>query len=204
MDITIEGLGKRYNYDWIFRNLNYSFNANTDYAIVGSNGSGKSTFVKILSSFILPTEGKIIYTSDGVLVEPEKVYSHIVFSAPYLELIEEFTLREVFHFHFKFKKPLLGLNEFAERSRLASALNKQIKFFSSGMKQRLKLGLSFFSDCEVLFLDEPTSNLDSQGVEWYKEEVSKLIGKKMIFICSNQKHEYDFCKNILNIEKLSF
>ena len=77
--------------------------------------------------------------------------------------------------------------------------DKLISNFSSGMKQRLKLGLAFFSESSIAFLDEPTSNLDEKGVNWYLENVREILNKKLVFISSNQKHEYDFCSELIHI-----
>jgi ABC-type multidrug transport system ATPase subunit len=82
---------------------------------------------------------------------------------------------------------------------LDNARNKLIKYFSSGMKQRLKLALAFCSDTPMLMLDEPTSNLDSQGVEWYLSLVQRYAANRLTIICSNQEHEHSFCKHQLNI-----
>ncbi|HJP63705.1 MAG TPA: ATP-binding cassette domain-containing protein, partial [Mucilaginibacter sp.] len=77
--------------------------------------------------------------------------------------------------------------------------NKAIRYFSSGMKQRLKLALAFCSDTPMLMLDEPTSNLDKQGVEWYLGLVQQFAEGRLTIICSNQEHEYNFCKHRLDI-----
>jgi ABC-type multidrug transport system ATPase subunit len=202
MIIKVDGLGKRYNYDWIFKNLNYEFKTGNEYAVIGPNGSGKSTIAKVISAFTPPTEGKVIYQVEDKVIQAEEVYKHISFAAPYLELIEEFTLKELYDFHFKFKRTLLSFESFVERLKLQHSINKQIKFFSSGMKQRVKLGFAFYSQSELLILDEPTSNLDHQGFSWYLKEVRELIGSRIIVICSNQENEYDFCKHYLKVDSL--
>jgi ABC-type multidrug transport system ATPase subunit len=202
MEVTVQGLGKRFNYEWIFRNLNYHFLEASNSAIIGSNGSGKSTLAKILAGYTPCSEGVITYRLNNKEVLPEKIFEHVSYSAPYLELIEEFTLKELFNFHFKFKKPLLKFEEFSDKLKLTKAADKEIRFFSSGMKQRIKLGFAFFSDCKLMILDEPTANLDSQGIEWYKSEILAIIGTRTTIICSNQEMEYEFCTNFINVEKL--
>jgi len=122
-------------------------------------------------------------------------------AAPYLELIEEFTLTEVIDFHFKFKryKPGIDKNEVISLLGMENNKNKLIRYFSSGMKQRLKLALAFCSDTPMLMLDEPTSNLDTQGVDWYLNLVEQFAQNRLTIVCSNQEHEYGFCKEQLNI-----
>src|SRR5690606_34997503 len=90
--------------------------------------------------------------------------------------------------------------EIAKIMYLEKSMNKQILYFSSGMKQRLKLGLCFFSDVPLLLLDEPVSNLDKTGIAWYQHLIQAYGSNKTIFICSNDSREYDFCDRVLHIE----
>jgi ABC-type multidrug transport system ATPase subunit len=148
------------------------------------------------------SEGVIEYSIDTKKIEVDNFYKHLIIAAPYLELIEDFTLTELLEFHVKFKplKNNLSIPEFIDFIELPKAKNKELKFFSSGMKQRVKLGLAFQSDCEILMLDEPTSNLDAQATDWYLRNVQEYSKNRLLFICSNQPAEYQFCKNILNIQ----
>ena len=201
MNITLQNMGRRFNRDWIFRGVDHTFTIGESYAILGPNGSGKSTLLQVLNGSLTPSEGTISYNYDGKPVEAEKIFEHLSLAAPYLELIEEFTLAEMIDLHFKFKPYKAGMNNNAVIDLLAmqSSKNKLIKYFSSGMKQRLKLALAFCSDTALLMLDEPTSNLDTQGVDWYLGLVEKYALNRLTIICSNQAHEYGFCRNILNI-----
>ncbi|MCX2742820.1 ABC transporter ATP-binding protein [Mangrovivirga sp. M17] len=200
--ISCENISKKYLRQWIFRDLSYTFESGKSYAITGNNGSGKSTLIKILSGAILPTNGKISYLKeDGDSIHEDKVYEQIVYAAPYFDLIEEFTLLEALEFHFSFKPVVenINLKELPEKMLLDGAQNKAIKHFSSGMKQRLKLGLAFYSDVPVMFLDEPCSNLDETGINWYKNEILKIHNQRLIIVSSNQKFEYEFVDFVLNV-----
>ena len=202
MNILAEDLGKKYFKEWIFRRFSYSFESGKAYAITGPNGSGKSTLLKTLSGNIPATEGLITYKSESKDIHPDYWPRHLSFAAPYLEVVEEFTLSELLNFHFSFKKsafPAENKDDFAEQIYLQDALQKQIKYFSSGMKQRLKLGLAFFSDTPVLLLDEPTSNMDVKGVDWYLGQIEEIKKNRLILVCSNQEHEYQFCNFRLDI-----
>ena len=77
--------------------------------------------------------------------------------------------------------------------------NKLIRYFSSGMKQRVKLALAFCADTPLLMLDEPTANLDAQGSNWYLQLIEQFAAGRLTIICSNQPNEYAFCKNRLNL-----
>ncbi len=201
MEIEATGLGKKFQKNWIFRDLNYQFNASNSYAVTGHNGSGKSTFLQVLIGFVPPNEGQTIFKLNGEILPTEKLVEHFDIVTPYLELVEEFTLEEFLKFHFKFKslKDQISIDSFIEKIYLEKDRDKEIKFFSSGMKQRLKLGLGFFSNSELLLLDEPTTNLDEKGTEWYLENVKDVIQNKLVLISSNQKHEYEFCNEVIHI-----
>jgi ABC-type multidrug transport system ATPase subunit len=199
--ISLQNIGRRFNHDWIFRGVDHTFSDNKTYAILGPNGSGKSTLLQVLNGSLAPSAGQLDYFYKATAVEISEVYKHLSLAAPYLELIEEFTLGEVIDFHFKFKSYKAGIdkNGVIELLAMNSNKNKMIRYFSSGMKQRLKLALAFCSDTPMLMLDEPTSNLDTQGVDWYLSLVQKFAANRLTIICSNQEHEYSFCDERLNI-----
>ncbi|SFG33463.1 ABC transporter ATP-binding protein [Pontibacter chinhatensis] len=201
MLVNLTDLGKRYNYEWIFRNLTYTFESGTSYAILGHNGSGKSTLLTIIAGHNLESEGQLQYTFSGKTVAQDQVYRHLSLTAPYLELVEEFTLLELIDFHSRFKPLRQNLNkeQLVDRMGLQRSKNKFVKDFSSGMKQRLKLGLAIYSDSAMLLLDEPTTNLDQEGVAWYQEHVSQNKTNRLILVGSNIQHEYSFCDVQLRI-----
>ncbi len=202
MKIILEQIGRRFNRDWIFKNLNYTFESGKSYAILGANGSGKSTLLQVISGSLTSSEGKLNYTNNGVQIDIENVFPELSIAAPYLDLIEEFSLNEHIDFHFQFKNYRDGY----DKRTLIALLNllhsehKALKNFSSGMKQRVKLALAFCSDTKVLLLDEPTSNLDQQGIEWYLSLIKQFSTDRLVIVCSNQEHEYAFCNDILSVE----
>jgi ABC-type multidrug transport system ATPase subunit len=203
MQISLQHIGKSYNEDWIFRKLDYQFLSNTAYAVLGANGSGKSTLLKLIAGHLLPSEGSIIYTGQDGIIASENIFRSVSIAAPYLELIEEFTLSEVIVFHQRFKtfRNQLNQEEVLAHMDLEGAQNKILKHFSSGMKQRVKLALAILSSSEILLLDEPTSNLDKKGIEWYKALMAVHSDQRITLVCSNQQQqEYAFCAEFLNIE----
>ena len=199
--IALQDTGRRFNRDWIFRGVNYMFNSGSSYAVLGPNGSGKSTLLQVINGSLGPSAGEIKYSLNGDAISQENVFQYLSLAAPYLELIEEFTLSEMIDFHFKFKSYLPGVDKdiLLILLDLPTAHNKQIKYFSSGMKQRLKLILAFCADTPLLMLDEPCSNLDMQGVDWYRNLVARFCVNRLTIVCSNQLYEYDFCEHQLLI-----
>lgn len=201
MLIRAEKLGKRFNREWIFRNLDMTFDTGKSYAITGPNGSGKSTLLQVLSGIMPHSEGQLQYLKGKMMVLPEDYYKYLSMATPYMELIEEFTLEEMVNFHLKFKKfrNEITASEFYSKTLLHSSIKKEIRYFSSGMKQRVKLGLAMYSDSDILLLDEPTTNLDNQGTDWYLSEIKNHLKDRIVIVCSNQRYEYDFCDEIMEM-----
>ena len=200
MNISLHNIGRRFNKEWIFKNITYNFSAGQHYAVLGPNGSGKSTLLSILLGNLTPSEGEIAH-SNPQNIPIENIYQYISLAAPYLDLVEEFTLQETIDFHFQFKAYADGLNASAvlDLLGLEKSHDKALKHFSSGMKQRTKLALACCTNAPILVLDEPTSNLDAQGIDWYFTLIEKFAADKMVLVGSNQQHEYAFCKHQLNI-----
>ncbi|HEX6893281.1 MAG TPA: ATP-binding cassette domain-containing protein [Chryseolinea sp.] len=190
--ISVQQLGKKFNREWIFRNFSHSFHSGEVYAVTGPNGSGKSTLMQILWGQMPPSTGVINYKVSGAELLQEDFYKYITVATPYLDLIDEFTLEEQLRFHFKLKPCRYKMTEveIMERMYLAHARDKQLSNFSSGMKQRVKLALAFFSKADVIFLDEPGTNLDNTAFDWYTRELQALPSECLVFIASNQPSEY--------------
>lgn len=202
MKIKLQEASKRFQYEWIFRNLNLELNQGDSLAITGGNGSGKSTLLKCISGSIPFSSGKMTFESEGKLISESDWYKYLAISAPYLELPEEFSLIELINFHFKFKSPLNQIQpkELIEILYLDQHIAKPVSQFSSGMKQRLKLGIALFSDVPVILLDEPTSNLDKKGIAWYTDLIQNFQKERILIVCSNEPREYEFCEQKLALE----
>jgi ABC-type multidrug transport system ATPase subunit len=204
MIIFASNLGKKFRNEWIFRNLDLTWQSGQSYTLTGANGSGKSTLLQVLAGFIPANEGEVLFAQsiDTTPLESEDMYRQVVIASPYLELVEEFTLEELLLFHQRLKpfRAGISLNDFMEFVQLEKSRHKFIKYFSSGMKQRLKLGLAFLSDCPILMLDEPTANLDKEATAWYLRNVEVYAQDRLLVIASNQNYEYEFCANIFRMQ----
>jgi ABC-type multidrug transport system ATPase subunit len=199
MRITLIDAGKRFNRDWIFRHLHYEFIQGHTYAITGPNGSGKSTLLQAIGGAIGISEGKTLYQEPETAVE--HVFRHISIAAPYLELIEEMTATEFLRFHQSFKPllPSCTIKDILSRVGLESAAHKQIRYYSSGMRQRARLAQAIFSDTPVILLDEPCTNLDSEGISLYRQLIKDHCMGRLVIVSSNDTQEYDFCETVLSI-----
>ncbi len=202
MKIILTNAGKRFSREWIFRNLNYEFSHDKSYAITGINGSGKSTLLQAISSGLTLNKGDVTWQLNESFLKPEDVHQHISFAAPYFELIEEMTAKEFLLFHTKFKSFInnFSVEEILNKAQLQNAANKQIRFYSSGMKQRLKLAQAIFSNTSFVLLDEPCTNLDESGFNLYYDWVDNFCKNRLLIISSNDTNEYKFCNEQLNIQ----
>ncbi len=201
MKVTLANIGKKFNRQWIFKDIDWEFKLNETVALVGNNGSGKSTLLQIIYNFQTYSKGSILYELDGKVLREEELVGKISLAAPYLELLEDFTLMEMLTFHFNMisVQPEITLASMLEACGLVGQENKPVKYFSSGMKQRLKLAMAIFAQTPLLLLDEPCSNLDEQGINWYRDLMKTQLGKRTILIASNQSFEYDFCDAELSL-----
>ena len=200
MKITLIDAGKRFNRDWIFRHLNYEFQTGHSYAITGPNGSGKSTLLQSIAGAIAISEGDIRY-DNGAPIAPEQAYRHLSLAAPYLQLVEEMTVTEFLDFHAAFKPLLPGITaaSIIRRVGLEAAAHKQMRYYSSGMKQRVRLAQALFSDCTLVLLDEPCTNLDTEGIDLYRELIAQYTTGRLVIVSSNDVQEYEFCKERIDI-----
>ncbi|OYU96461.1 MAG: ABC transporter ATP-binding protein [Bacteroidetes bacterium B1(2017)] len=201
MKISLNDIGKKFNRQWVFKGISYTFHSGSATALVGNNGSGKSTLLQIIDNYQTYSRGSISYVLKGEVISEENLVGKIALAAPYLELLDDFTLLEMLRFHFTIM-PLqegITLAHMINSCGLNGQENKYIKHFSSGMKQRLKLVMAIYADTPVLLLDEPCSNLDEQGIAWYRNLVQTQLGKRTLLIASNQLFEYDFCEAKLSI-----
>lgn len=202
MKIKLEQVGKKYIHEWVFRKFSYIFEKNNIYAIVGPNGSGKSTLLQTLAGSLTVSEGEIIWQKDEAILASEKIYAHISIVAPYIDIIEEMTPVEFLTFHSTFKPffPNQTVATILEAIALKNSSKKQIRYFSSGMKQRLKLAQAIFSDTPIVLLDEPCTNLDKMGIDLYHQLIQVYTKNRVVIISSNNAMEYSFCNTLISMQ----
>ncbi|MBS1946770.1 MAG: ATP-binding cassette domain-containing protein [Bacteroidetes bacterium] len=216
MKITLIDVGKRFNRDWIFRHIHYEFTNGNSYAIIGPNGSGKSTLLQVIAGAVAESEGKLSYEptvpglrfpvadqkpAENNILQTEHFYQYISIAAPYLEVIEEMTFAEFLHFHQAFKPFLTGMDirNIISAVGLEKAAGKQIRYYSSGMKQRVKLAQAFFSGTPIVLLDEPCTNLDMDGIVLYHQLIEKYCSNRILIVSSNDEQEFGFCTERISI-----
>jgi ABC-type multidrug transport system ATPase subunit len=201
MDLSIQKLSKAFNQRTVFSELTFTISSGSRVAITGPNGSGKSTLLKILSGGLLPSSGHISYSLLGQQITEDILYRYVHFVAPYNTVIEELTLPEVFTLHQRLGllKQFVGYKEWKSRLEYPFDPERQIKTFSSGMKQRIKLGLTLLDDRPLLLLDEPGSNLDAQGKSWFYALLDQLSPSQTLIMASNEPVEIDYCSSTISV-----
>ena len=184
MQISLQQASKRFNKEWIFRNLDYTFELGQHYALIGNNGSGKSTLLQIIAGYSSLTKGTIHWSGN----DHTTIFQQISFAAPYLELVEEFTTMEQFDFHATFKtlQPSISVNDIIERIGLKNSAHKQIRYFSSGMKQRLKLALAIFDQAPILLLDEPTAGMSPEETLVMMDLIRTLADERTVILVEHK------------------
>jgi ABC-type multidrug transport system ATPase subunit len=202
--ISLNNLSKKYINEWIFRNVSYEIKPADKLVILGSNGSGKSTLLQTIASYLIPTKGEVSWHNGSEKISDEQIFLKLSMASPYMELIEEFTLEELVDHQQKFKPYAKNISnkEVISLLQLEHAAKKYLRNYSSGMRQRVKLGLAILADCPVLLLDEPCTNLDAAAVLWYQDMIKQHALHKTIVVCSNTvKEEYAFCNTSLEVER---
>lgn len=196
MHIRLEQLSKRFDREWIVRQFSYSFSAGNCYGISGRNGAGKSTLLRLLSGHLSPSRGHISFEHNSKAIAAESLYPLLSYVGPYIELVEELSLEELIRFHFSFKplQPGLKLQDIPDKMELSKAKKRPINQYSSGMKQRVMLGLSLYSATPLLLLDEPTITLDKQGRQWFHQQLNEQMGPdRLTIIATNVDEDLEPC-----------
>lgn len=169
---------------------------------MGGNGSGKSTLLQVVYGTLSLSRGERKVEWQGRQLEHLEIARHSSFSAPYFELVEELEALELVELFARFR-PLAEPwtpQRLLEMAYLQKARKKEVRHFSSGMKQRLKLALALCAQSEMILLDEPTSNLDPKGVAWYQEQSERLVGDRILLVGSNYNREETFlCRSELSL-----
>ncbi len=190
--IELDSVGKRYDFRWIFRKMSLSLQSGTAYGVKGPNGSGKSTLLKIISGYLSPSEGSILYSINSIPIHRDQIYTHVSMSAPYIAVIDDFSVEEMFAFHFSLKKSRneMSIKDIIANCYLTESKNTLVKHLSSGMMQRLKLAICIWTDAEIYLLDEPGTNLDDNALSWYHSVIASLSQEKLLIVASNVKDDF--------------
>jgi len=202
LHVELNQIAKRYQKQSIFRDVSYSFQSGSCASVIGSNGSGKSTLLQIIAGYVTPSEGSITWHLNDHRINRDEVFRHVAICSPALQLWDELTLSENHSLFTQFKQlpECDSASAFAQKIELEKHIHKPLKSFSSGMRQRVKLGLAILSDSPLLLLDEPCSHMDANAVEWYQQLLRKHARERTVIVASNNdKRETFLCSEELDI-----
>lgn len=205
--LSAEGIEKRFLNKIIFKSVNFALASGSSLAITGRNGSGKSTLLKVIAGLLKPNKGKVIIRAADREVEQDKRHLFLGMMSPYLNLYDELTAYENLEFFCTLKCGNISsgqrsekVNSLLERVGLFGRRNDQLKNYSSGMKQRVKLAFAVINDPPVLLLDEPRTNLDREGIELVYSLSEEQKKRGILIIATNESEDTRLCSEILNIE----
>ncbi len=191
MMISATEVGKKFYQRWIFRNIGFELSAGERLALTGSNGSGKSTLLRIIAGQLKASSGKLQLSHNSQVIPIDQLYRYVSWSAPYIDLYPDLSLKEHFQLHFRFKPCILsGIQEAFQLLKLEAHADKPLRIFSSGMLQRAKVGMALFTDTPLLLLDEPTSNMDAGNASMMLNLITQYQGDRILILASNMDREF--------------
>ena len=202
ISLEVKGLGKWFFTRRVFEGLNFTLQEKGSLVVTGKNGSGKTTLLKILCGLIPPTKGQVAISSDGRNLTPEESKALFGLVMPDLEMYGELSALE----NLLFLSRIRGLN--FERDKLQEKLdwvgltdreNDLVISFSSGMKQRLKYAFALLFEPRILLLDEPTMNLDQDGVLMVDQVVSLQRDRGMLILATNEEADLKYADQIIQL-----
>lgn len=202
ISLTVSDLQKKFGRARVFENINFDVSGGV-LGISGPNGSGKSTLMKCLCGLYTPTSGAVAWKIHGKEIALKEIRFKSGYAAPYINLYDELSIAENISFvckasggTFSEKKLVAVLNELGLQKKISTPF----KSLSSGQQQRVKLAVAFFNEPEIIFLDEPGTNLDEDGKAGVFSLVEKLQkAGSMVIIASNASDEIQRCDNVISV-----
>jgi len=203
--VISENLSKKYSGKTIFAGLNFRLNKGESAVITGRNGSGKSTLMKIISGLISPSTGKMKFIKNEEELEKDFIRTNMGFVSPYLNLYDELTALENLRLFSSLKSRSRNcddekLKSYLQLVGLYDRRNDEIKAYSSGMKQKLKIAFSLLHEPALLMMDEPRSNLDRDGISIIENIAMKQKENGILIIATNDEDDLKLCDLKINIE----
>lgn len=199
--LNIQGLGKKFYRNWVFRNIDFEFSKGDQVLLTGDNGAGKSTLMRILAGQLAPSEGKLTLEIRGKSVDYEHFYKYISWSGPYIDLYTELTLKETIQMHHSLKPLMVSVQDVAKMLQLEAHSDKLLKHFSSGMLHRVKVGLGILSKSEILLLDEATTNMDEANSRLVLNLMDQYLDDRILIFASNKPEEFSRFQKKLELDE---
>lgn len=204
ISLEVKNLAKVFGYRKIFEGINFKLAERESLVVIGKNGSGKTTLLRILTGLTRQTKGEVIISLNGIIVREKEKKEISGYVAPDLNLYDELTALENLAFLVKvqgLRYCQSDLHRKLEEVGLKDRGDDLVSSYSSGMKQRLKYALILLREPHLLILDEPTSNLDREGVFLLDEIIQKQMKKGILILATNDKREEKYGNKILSLDE---
>ncbi len=203
IQINAASISKTFNRRKIFSDISFKLSAPASIAITGKNGAGKSTLSKIIAGVLSSTSGELIFEFEGKTLDEEGRKRHIGFVSPYLNLYDEFSAMENLFLLMRIRTSNSEASDkiiqLLKRFNLWERRDDAIRAYSTGMKQRLKYVFALAQSPSVLILDEPTANLDIDGIKVVEDVVAEQKRSSILIVATNDSAEAAWCENIVRL-----
>jgi ABC-2 type transport system ATP-binding protein len=172
--ISVQGLKKSYKNIAVLTGVDFQVKTGTIFALLGSNGTGKTTIVKILTTLVKQDNGNVTVNGFEVSLKPDKVRQSISLTGQFAAVDEILTGRENIIMIARLRhldNPTQIADDLLNHLGLTEAANRRVSTYSGGMRRRLDIAMSLVGNPQIIFLDEPTTGLDPEG----RIEVWKIV-----------------------------
>ncbi len=191
--IQVKGLQKSYKELQVLKSVDFQVEKGSIFALLGSNGAGKTTIVKILSTLLKQDSGTAVVNGFDVASKPDNVRQSISLTGQFAAVDEILTGRENLIMIAKLRhltNPRLVADDLLKRFDLSKAADRRVSTYSGGMRRKLDIAMSLIGNPQIIFLDEPTTGLDPEArIEVWKVVKELANGGTTVFLTTQYLEE---------------
>ena len=190
--IEVENLTKKYKEKVVVNGINLKINQGELFALLGTNGAGKTTTIKMLSTLILPNDGKVKINGLNVIKDRQEIREILNISPQETAIAPNLSVKENLEFMagvYQISNKEEKINELIKMFKLDEVLNQKAKILSGGWQRKVSIAISLINDPKILFLDEPTLGLDVIARKELWAVIKHLKGKITIILTTHYMEE---------------
>ena len=200
--IEVENLTKKYKEKVVVNGINLKINQGELFALLGTNGAGKTTTIKMLSTLILPNDGKVKINGLNVIKDRQEIREILNISPQETAIAPNLSVKENLEFMagvYQISNKEEKINELIKMFKLDEVLNQKAKILSGGWQRKVSIAISLINDPEILFLDEPTLGLDVIARKELWTVIENLKGKITIILTTHYMEEAESLSDRIGI-----